>query len=135
MITYQLLQLSSSDFVAYFSSATFKNPLGKKEASNLFSAFEVTRKKKPITGNKQNIQEREVEDFFEFYYIDLPELTKRIQTQLGRAKFTQFYQRAGDNIRASGRANDSTFDPEELFNFPKHLNFLIKLAHKKARLL
>lgn len=134
LITYQLLQLSSSDFVAYFSSATFKNPLGKKEASNLFSAFEVTRKKKPITGNKQNIQEREVEDFFEFYYIDLPELTKRIQTQLGRAKFTQFYQRAGDNIRASGRANDPTFDPEELFNFPKHLNFLIKLAHKKARL-
>lgn len=134
LITYQLLQLSSSDFVAYFSSATFKNPLGKKEASNLFSAFEVTRKKKPFTGNKQNIQEREVEDFFEFYYIDLPELTKRIQTQLGRAKFTQFYQRAGDNIRASGRANDSTFDPEELFNFPKHLNFLIKLAHKKARL-
>lgn len=134
LITYQLLQLSSSDFVAYFSSATFKNPLGKKEASNLFSAFEVTRKKKPITGNKQNIQEREVEDFFEFYYIDLPELTKQIQTQLGRAKFTQFYQRAGDNIRASGRANDPTFDPEELFNFPKHLNFLIKLAHKKARL-
>ena len=134
LITYQLLQLSSSDFVAYFSSATFKNPLGKKEASNLFSAFEATRKKKPITGNKQNIQEREVEEFFEYYYIDLPELTKRIQTQLGRAKFTQFYQRAGDNIRASGRANDSTFDPEELFNFPKHLNFLIKLAHKKARL-
>lgn len=134
LITYQLLQLSSSDFVAYFSSATFKNPLDKKEASNLFSAFEVTRKKKPITRNNQNIQEREVEDFFEFYYIDLPELTKRIQTQLGRAKFTQFYQRAGDNIRASGRANDPTFDPEELFNFPKHLNFLIKLAHKKARL-
>ncbi|NMZ80789.1 hypothetical protein [Pseudomonas mandelii] len=134
LITYQLLQLSSSDFVAYFSSATFKNPLGKKEASNLFSAFEVTRKKKPNTENKQNIEEREVEDFFEFYYIDLPELTKRIQAQLGRAKFTQFYQRAGDNIRASGRANDPTFDPEELFNFPKHLNFLIKLAHKKARL-
>lgn len=134
LITYQLLQLSSSDFSAYFSSATFKNPLDNKEASNLLSAFEATRKKKTITGNRQNIQESDVEKLFEFYYIDLPELTKRIQTQLGRAKFTQFYQRAGDNIRASGRANDPTFDPEELFNFPKHLNFLIKLAHKKARL-
>ncbi|QBF26040.1 hypothetical protein EXN22_10135 [Pseudomonas tructae] len=134
LITYQLLQLSRSDFLAYFSSATFNNPLSKKEASDLFLLFEVARKKKSITGNKQSIQEFEVEGFFEFYYIDLPELTKRIQTQLGRAKFTQFYQRAGDNVRASGRANDPTFDPKELFNFPKHLNFLIKLAHKKARL-
>ena len=133
LITYQLLELSSSDFVVYFSSDTFDNPLSTKEASGLFQEFESARKKKRIMGHKFNPQEHEIEDFFEFYFIELPELTKRVQSKLGRARFTQFYQRSGDNIRASGRANDQTFNPKELFNFPRYLNNLIKLARKKAR--
>lgn len=133
LITYQLLELSSSDFVVYFSSDTFDNPLSKKEASGLFQEFESARKKKRIMGHKFNPQEHEIEDFFEFYFTELPELTKRVQSKLGRARFTQFYQRSGDNIRASGRANDQTFNPKELFNFPRYLNNLIKLARKKAR--
>ncbi len=133
LITYQLLKLSSSDFVVYFSSDTFDNPLSKKEASGLFQEFESARKKKRIMGHKFNPQEHEIEDFFEFYFTELPELTKRVQSKLGRARFTQFYQRSGDNIRASGRANDQTFNPKELFNFPRYLNNLIKLARKKAR--
>ncbi|OZY39617.1 hypothetical protein CJF43_22040 [Pseudomonas fragi] len=133
LITYQLLQLSKSEFIAYFSSQTFGNPLSQKEASNLFSALESIRKKNLTARNKHHIQEHEIDTFFDFHFIDIPELTKIIHSRLGKAKFTQFYQRAGDNVRASGRANDQNFNPEQLFNFPKHLNFLIKLAHKKAR--
>ena len=66
LITYQLLQLSSSDFVAYFSSATFKNPLGKKEASNLFSAFEVTRKKNPSRGTNKIFKSVKLRTFLSF---------------------------------------------------------------------
>ncbi|MBF6028544.1 hypothetical protein ICY20_12445 [Pseudomonas sp. P115] len=134
LITYQLLQLSVSDFVAYFTSLTFSNPLDEEEVEKLLSVFESIRSKQPIVENKNAIQPHEVESLFEFYYVGLPELTVCVKRQLGGASFTQFYQRAGDNIRSSGKANDSAFNPEQPFNFPNNLNYLIKLAHKKARL-
>lgn len=133
LITYKLSLLSNIDFVSYFCSQTFDAPLSVDEATDLFAEFEGVRRKSLMLENVQDNKEQNVEGYFNFHYVLLPELTGRIQLKLCKAKFTQFYQRAGDNIRASGKADDATFDPKELFNFPKHLNFLIKLAHKKAR--
>jgi len=134
LITYHLLVLSIKNFVAYFSSETFTHSLDIEKITSLSSIFDNAREKIHALGDKRNnLNTQEVDERFKFYFIDLPELTKRIMKELGRANFTQFYQRAGDNIRASGKADDSTFDSTQLFNFPKHLNFLIKLAHKKAR--
>ncbi|WP_458724903.1 deaminase [Pseudomonas mandelii] len=134
LITYHFLILSNGEFAEYFSSNTFSHPLELREITKLSSAVESYRLKKATLGErKNNLNAQEINDWFDFYFADLPKLTKLIMKELGRAKFTQFYQRAGDNIRASGKANDSTFDSTQLFNFPKQLNFLIKLAHKKAR--
>lgn len=135
IITYHLMTLSISDFVTYFSSATFAQPIDEEEAVKVFSVFDSARVKSEALGSKRNnLDAREVDAWFELYFFDLPALTKLIMDMLGRAKFTQFYQRAGDNVRASGKADEALFDPSQLFNFPKHLNFLIKLAHKKARI-
>lgn len=134
IITYHLMMLSSDDFLSYFSSETFAQPLDGELALEVFSFFDKVREKnKDLGGKRSNLESHEVDAWFELYFFDLPALTKLVMGLLGRAKFTQFYQRAGDNVRASGKANDSSFDPGQLFNFPKHLNFLIKLAHKKAR--
>ncbi|MCU7215616.1 hypothetical protein [Pseudomonas sp. VE 196-7] len=51
---------------------------------------------------------------------------------MGGAIFTKLYQESGDNIRSSGVADISEFDADKLFNFPKHLNFLIKLVRKST---
>lgn len=134
LITYQLLKLSMLEFVGYFTSSTFSGPLNESDAVTLYSVFESVRNKQPVTLEGNSIKPHEVEDLFRFHYVELPELTACVKAKLGGASFTQFYQRAGDNVRSSGKANDSIFDPEELFNFPKNLNYLIKLAHKKARL-
>jgi deoxycytidylate deaminase/dephospho-CoA kinase len=134
LITYHLLILSNEDFAEYFSSDTITHSLEPEEVSRLSSILDSSRIKKETLGErKHNLNTQEINDWFDFYFTDLPKLTKLIMKELGRAKFTQFYQRAGDNVRASGKANDSTFNSTELFNFPKHLNFLIKLAHKKSR--
>lgn len=133
LITYKLSRLSIFDFVSYFCSQTFGTPLSVVEATDIFAEFEGVRRKILVLESVQDNKEQSVEGQFELHYVLLPELTGRIQLKLCKAKFTQFYQRAGDNIRASGKADDAIFDPKELFNFPKHLNFLIKLAHKKAR--
>lgn len=133
LITLSLLKLSRIEFIDFFSSESFVHPLNKKESSSLFLLVDLNRKNVPPIENIDSQTPIDISATFDFYFYTLPELTNRIQSELGKAKFTQFYQRAGDNIRASGRADDQTFDPGQIFNFPKYLNSLTKLAHKKAR--
>lgn len=134
IITYHLMMLSNTDFVAFFSHDLPAHSLAEEDAKSLYLLFDSSREKNQALGNKKSgLSDREVDAWFDLYFTELPVLTKTIMEAIGRAKFTQFYQRAGDNIRSSGRANDASFDPRQLFNFPKHLNFVIKLAHKKAR--
>jgi dCMP deaminase len=133
IITYHLLMLSSNEFVEYFSSISFAHPLAKIEAKRLYALFYVLREKvQSMDRKRQRLEGQDIDAWAELYFTELPGLTASIINELGRAKFTQFYQRAGDNIRASGKANDAVFDSGQLFNFPKHLNFVIKVAHKKA---
>ncbi len=62
----------------------------------------------------------------------MPLATESLRDKLGGAIFTKLYQESGDNIRSSGVADISEFDADKLFNFPKHLNFLIKLVRKST---
>jgi hypothetical protein len=133
IITYHLLMLSNSEFVKYFSNNSFAQPLTKVEAKKLYSLFYMLREKvQSMDGKRKHLDSRDVDAWAELYFAELPGLTASIIDELGRARFTQFYQRAGDNVRASGKANDAIFCSEQLFNFPKHLNFVIKVAHKKS---
>ncbi|QKZ06427.1 hypothetical protein [Pseudomonas eucalypticola] len=67
------------------------------------------------------------------YFERLPRLTEELKHLLGGARFTAFYQAAGDNIRASGTADVSDFNPLKIFNFSKHINYIIKVANKLSR--
>lgn len=76
------------------------------------------------------VEPGEIESWMELYFSTLPSVTERLKASLGGANFTKLYQESGDNIRSSGLANNNVFDADKLFNFPKHLNFLIKLVRK-----
>ncbi len=70
----------------------------------------------------------------QLYFQDIPAVTSSFRHRLTDSEFTKLYQKTGDNIRSSGRANDDVFNSAEIFNFPKHINLIIKVAHAHARL-
>jgi deoxycytidylate deaminase/cell division protein FtsB len=68
---------------------------------------------------------------YELYFKYLPEFSDEIKNALkgiSLSAYTKIYQQVGDNIRASGKANKSQFDPEKIFLFPKTINKIIKSA-------
>ncbi len=75
----------------------------------------------------------DVDKVGELYFERLPRLTEELKRVLGGARFTAFYQAAGDNIRASGAANVSDFNPLKIFNFSKHINYIIKVANRLSK--
>lgn len=73
---------------------------------------------------------------FDLYFRRLPIFSNKIRDALKDISldaYTKSYQKAGDNIRASGHANSSKFDETKIFNFPRTINKIIKSAHHVAR--
>ena len=73
----------------------------------------------------------QVEQNFKFYYEEISEFTeflKKILNEVEIGLYTQAYQKAGDNIRSSGKYYDSNFASETFLNFPKKIYEYIKLA-------
>ncbi|MPR00981.1 hypothetical protein F0169_02150 [Pseudomonas sp. MAFF 212408] len=135
VITYHLLLLSESEFFDYVSEFDFASPLLGDELIKLSSALNGVRDKVHKVNASLNYSGDELVNFlFDLYFLEMPSITDILMSYLGRARFTTVYQQAGDNVRSSGSANNSVFAASKMFNFPKHLNMLIKLAHKKARL-
>ena len=71
------------------------------------------------------------------FFDELPVFTSQykefLQTHLAMDSYVALYQAAGDNIRASGKANDSTFDPGMLFFLPKVINRLVFSLRRKHK--
>jgi len=72
---------------------------------------------------------------WDIYFKHLPdfcaEFKEQLQNSFGADSYTILYQKIGDNIRASGSANSSTFDAEKIFTLPKIINKLIKVIRAK----
>ncbi|WP_339435011.1 deaminase [Pseudomonas orientalis] len=134
LITYHLLLLSDSEFCDYISCFDFAVPLTDVEVAGFSSTLNEARTRVlSVDAARYSSGYEDVSLHFELYFTEMPNVTSLFMGFLGRARFTQVYQQAGDNVRSSGAANSSDFVAAEIFNFPKHLNILIKLAHKKAR--
>jgi len=80
---------------------------------------------------------QKIEEAWPLYFETLPTFTqefKRIlQERLGVDSYVKLYQAAGDNVRASGSANDSQFKPENLFLMPRIINQLVKVIKVKNK--
>lgn len=131
IITYHLLIIAEAD-LRLFLFDMLALPVEKIDELNCLLQ-DVREQVLGLDKRRHKLEHQDVGLWFELYFSKLPGLTKVIIERLGRANFTQLYQSAGDNIRSSGQANVSEFDSNEIFNFPKHLNFVIKIAHRKLR--
>lgn len=133
IITYHLLLLTQELFVKYLVEVVGAGiPVGKAERmyEDLISVREELQQ---LHVFRKSGDLGAIEPWMDLYFEKLPVATEVIKASLGTANFTKLYQSAGDNVRSSGAANSRVFNVDELFNFPKHLNFLIKLVRRSTK--
>ncbi|UZE87235.1 hypothetical protein [Pseudomonas viciae] len=132
LITYHLLLLEREPFVSYITGIPGAG-IRKESAEKIYDDLNGVREEiLRLHSFDGKVDPGEVESWIELYFSILPLVTESLKENLGGATFTKLYQDSGDNIRSSGFANNNIFDANKLFNFPKHLNFLIKLVRRST---
>ncbi|VVQ17833.1 hypothetical protein PS934_04551 [Pseudomonas fluorescens] len=130
LITYHLLLLNREFFVSHLTSIAGAD-ICQESAIKAYDDMELVQKELlRLHSFNGKVEPGDIESWMELYFSTLPSVTESLKNSLGGANFTKLYQESGDNIRSSGFANNNVFDADKLFNFPKHLNFLIKLVRK-----
>jgi len=130
LITYHLLLLERAPFVSYLISIDGAG-IQQAPAEKIYDDLnEVREEILRLHSSNGKVDPGDIALWMNLYFSTLPIVTERLKDDLGGASFTKLYQVSGDNIRSSGLANDNVFDADKLFNFPKHLNFLIKLVRR-----
>ncbi|MEZ5586572.1 MAG: hypothetical protein R3E46_05825 [Sedimenticolaceae bacterium] len=130
VITGILLELDFREFSALTSSVI---GIKAEEVERKLSAYKKNYKKahKLITSYKGMSEKNKKKNAWSIYFEFLPgfcaELKTTLQDYLGVDSYTALYQKVGDNIRASGVANDEAFNAEKIFTLPKIVNKLIKV--------
>ena len=72
---------------------------------------------------------------YEFYFCTIPSFHNLLRDSLDKIDkgiYTKLWQKIGDNIRSSGDAFNSNFDPEKMFIFAQRLNLYIKILRKRT---
>lgn len=85
------------------------------------------------TLEEQNNKKREA---YTIYFEWLPKFSDTLREHLKKisvSAYTKIYQTVGDNIRASGSAQSSKFDPDKIFGFSQTINMVIKAARFVCR--
>lgn len=132
LITYHLLLLERDSFILHLAGVSGAGISQETAAAIYDESNEVREEILRLNSFNGKVDPHEVDSWIELYFSTLPLATDSLKDKLGGAIFTKLYQESGDNIRSSGVANISVFDAGKLFNFPKHLNFLIKLVRKST---
>lgn len=135
-----ILELSFDDFDKLYRSTLIKNieenaPSLDIKLKTYYEDFSQKRlsardKAKASRGDLYN------EEDFKFYFDELPEFSKKLKKFLNRIEsgsYIKFFQIVGNNIRQSGVANISTYDPSQIYKFSQRANKLIKLLRHKSR--
>ncbi|MCJ2371573.1 hypothetical protein [Pseudomonas sp. RGM 3321] len=135
LITFHLLLLSDVELNSYLREV-FLTDASVVKISELFSVkfSEVRKAVVERMSHGYTFVADFATDWYRLYFQDIPAVTSSFRQMLTDSEFTKLYQKTGDNIRSSGRANDNVFNSAEIFNFPKHINLIIKVAHAHARL-
>jgi len=86
-------------------------------------------------GNPDDVDKKKLAGY-ELYFKKLPKYSKELRdllNEISPGAYTAIYQRAGDNIRASGRADSAQFSPDKMFHFAAIINKAIKCAYFMAK--
>lgn len=140
VITSFILQLDYAVFVELLSNEVKAKT--KDEILDLLLDFKkeydqmhirvIKYKASPENTNEQ--QDVMADVAFEIYFTEIPVFIEKLKHHLqiiGIDAYVALYQKAGDNIRASGKADDPSFDQENLFLLPRVINKLVTVLKKK----
>lgn len=143
VITYFILDLNFSEFIKFLSLVVpefkaekledmlspFKNEYEKKHSA-------IKELKAMPEDTKENISAR-AEKSLQIFFEELPTFTENLKSNLhefvGVDSYVLLYQEAGDNIRASGKANIKEFDAEKIFFLPRVINKIIRALQYKHK--
>ncbi|MGN2437949.1 hypothetical protein [Pseudomonas syringae] len=134
LITFHLLVLPQEKLEVYLKSVLASDEDLNKVVLAFFGEFSAVRHAaldRIKHGN--DFKSEAATGWHSLYFNDIPIVTKFLRGIVSESEFTSLYQRTGDNIRSSGCADDNRFDAGEIFNFPKHINLIIKVARSNAR--
>jgi hypothetical protein len=102
-----------------------------------YHEFHVTIQNLPkLSEDHDDLLFEKVNELLEFYLSRLPDFSNKLKgvlQTLSQNSYTKIYQTVGDNIRSSGKAISSHFDPSNLFSIAKSTNKLIKLLRHRAK--
>ncbi|MBP0943653.1 hypothetical protein V2K16_26595 [Pseudomonas alliivorans] len=134
IITFHLLVLSDSELKSYLAAFPSLNDCAEQVLQAFSGKFSAVRKSAiECKEHVYKVRSEFVGELYALYFRDLFNVTSFLRRLLEAHIFTGLYQQTGDNIRSSGSACNSSFDPECIFNFPRHINYIIKIAHAHAR--
>lgn len=141
VITSYILELNFSEFADLLTNVTRAKT--RVEISDALSGFKQQYEQmharvttyKALPEKTREEQDAMAAVAYEVYFTELPKFIEGfknyLQTNIGIDTYVALYQAAGDNIRASGKANDSSFNQQKLFYLPKVIQKLIIVLQKK----
>jgi deoxycytidylate deaminase len=127
IITENIFSQGMEDFYRFVDALKGQDAVLQKYKDKIEEKFKEYVVKRDLVENEINQFEKK----FNFYYEEICEFTeflKKILNEVEIGLYTQAYQKAGDNIRSSGKYYDSNFASETFLNFPKKIHDYIKLA-------
>lgn len=143
VITSFILDLNFQDLVEFLAQL-----VPTKQQSEIETSLNSFRQKyeemhvcikeyKSLPEGTEEEREQKAEKAWYLYFDALltfsEDLKDCLQTEIGVDSYVTLYQAAGDNIRASGKANDSTFNQEQLFFLPRVINKLVVVLQKRHK--
>jgi hypothetical protein len=142
IITAIILELNFSEFLDFIGNV-LNIEVGRleKDLEGFKEFFEEAHQKiveyKSIPDKERQDIEKKKDKAWDIYFDYLPEFCEKIkkvfQENISADACTLIYQKAGDNIRASGSAHIGEFDADKIFTMPKKINKLIKVIRAKKK--
>lgn len=136
VITRYLLEVNFSEFIQLASKILNVNQTDVREHISDFKeqyeeAHDKVKQFIDIEENSIHEINNKKQLAYELYFKWLPEFSNQLRKYLKKISYgayTAIYQQIGDNIRSSGKANSSQFNPEKVFGFANTINKVIKSA-------
>ncbi|HCI52207.1 MAG TPA: hypothetical protein DE312_02555 [Gallionella sp.] len=143
VITYFILDLEFGQFAKFLSEVVLGNDA--ENIANKLASFkteyeeahglvkELKNLPEDSKGNVKARAKRSIEIFFEVLPQFTEKLKEALQELIGVDSYVLLYQEAGDNIRASGKANIKEFVAKEIFFLPRVINKIVRALQYKHK--
>lgn len=135
LITHQILALTFTEFCHLIARILHMDVNGiiskldqiKEDYNNAHS--KIRHYTNLESQHTEDIDSQQKIFLFDLHRETLPNFTLKLKSSLANispSAYTTIYQCIGDNLRSSGQPNNSKFNPEQLFYFPREINKIIK---------